>query len=193
MADELIDVFDENNNHLGIQMMKSEVHKKNLWHRAAHIWIYNSKGEILLQLRDKKKWLFPDMWDISAAGHVGANESPVVSAIREIKEEIGLDVEERDLDFIEVRKKESRKDSDNKEIKINEFYYVYFLKYDNDITSLKLQDGEVSAIRSLPIKKIEEELRTRPEKYAPHGEYWFDVINEIRKRQEQQKLGKPNI
>ena len=54
MVDELIDIFDENNNALNVQKMKSEAHKLGLWHRASHIWIYNSSGEILLQLRAKK-------------------------------------------------------------------------------------------------------------------------------------------
>lgn len=72
MADELIDIFDENNNPRGIQKLKSEAHKEGIWHRAVHIWIYNLKGEILLQLRSKNKELYPDRWDVSAAGHGGA-------------------------------------------------------------------------------------------------------------------------
>ena len=59
MADELIDIYDENNKPLGIQKMKSEAHRDGLWHRASHVWIYNSKGEILLQLRAKNKELWP--------------------------------------------------------------------------------------------------------------------------------------
>ena len=90
MADELIDICDKNNNHINIQKMKSEAHKDGLWHRASHIWIYNSNGEILLQLRAKEKELYPDMWDISAAGHVSAGEEPIVSGLREVKEELGL-------------------------------------------------------------------------------------------------------
>ena len=58
MADELIDICDENNNLIDIQKMKSEAHKDGLWHRASHIWIYNSNGEILLQLRAKEKPLY---------------------------------------------------------------------------------------------------------------------------------------
>ena len=82
MADELIDICDESNNLTKIQKMKSYAHKAGLWHRTAHIWIYNSKGNILLQLRAKEKLLYPDMWDISAAGHVSAGEDPTTSGLR---------------------------------------------------------------------------------------------------------------
>ncbi len=58
MVDELIDICDENNNLLKIQKMKSEAHRDGLWHRTSHVWIYNSNGEILLQLRAKTKTFF---------------------------------------------------------------------------------------------------------------------------------------
>lgn len=177
MADELIDIFDENNNSLNLQKMKSEAHKNGLWHRTAHIWIYNSKGEILLQLRAKDKKLYPGKWDISASGHVSANEEPIISALREIEEETGLSVKKDDLEFVQIRKKER-----NFGNIVNEFYYVYFLKFDEDVNSLKLQKEEVEAVKFLPISKVEEELKNHYEKYFPHGDYWFDVISEIRKK-----------
>lgn len=177
MADELIDIFDGDNNPLNLQKMKSEAHESGLWHRAAHVWIYNSKGEILLQLRAKDKKLYPGKWDISASGHVSANEEPIVSALREIEEEIGLSVKEDDLELVQIRKKER-----NLGNVVNEFYYVYLLRFDGDPNSLKIPKEEVEAIQFLPIPKIEEELKNNCEKYFPHGDYWFDVMNEIGRR-----------
>ena len=178
MADELIDICDENNNLLSIQKMKSEAHKNGLWHRASHIWIYNSNGEILLQLRAKEKPLYPDMWDISAAGHVIAGEDPITSGLREVEEEIGLKLKKEDLDFWMIRKVKAV----FREIINNEFYYIYFFKFDGDINQLKLQKEEVQKIQFLPIDKIEEELKINPRKYVPHGKYWFEVINEVKNR-----------
>ena len=178
MADELIDIYNENNESLGLEKMKSEAHKKGLWHRAAHIWIYNSHGKILLQLRAENKELYPNMWDISAAGHVSAGEKPIISALREMEEEIGLYVKQEDLEFFGTRKVKVI----YKEIINNEFYYVYFLKLDRDISQLPLQKEEVAKIQFLSIDKIEEELKMRPEKYVPHGDYWFDVIKKVRSK-----------
>ncbi|MBI2148326.1 NUDIX domain-containing protein [Candidatus Woesearchaeota archaeon] len=178
MADELIDICDENNNFLNVKKMKSEAHKNGLWHRASHIWIYNSKGEILLQLRAKEKLLYPDMWDISAAGHISAGEDPFTSGLREVEEEIGLKLKKEDLNFWMIRKVKTI----FREIKNNEFYYIYFFNFDGDVNQLKLQKEEVQKIQFIPIDKIEEELKINPSKYVPHGNYWFEVLNEIKNR-----------
>ena len=178
MADELIDICDENNVPLHMQKMKSEAHKDGLWHRTSHIWIYNSQGEILLQLRSTEKPLYPNMWDISAAGHVAAGEDPITSGLREVEEEIGLKLTENDLDFWMMRKVKAI----FREIKNNEFYYVYFFQFDGNIDQLTLQKEEVQKIQFLPIDIIEKELKSNPEKYVPHGDYWFDVLHEVKKR-----------
>ncbi len=176
MADELIDIYNENNEPLHIKETKSEAHKNGLWHRSAHIWIYNSQGEILLQLRAKNKDMYPNMWDISAAGHVSAGEEPIASALREMKEEIGLSVKQEYLEFFEIRKVKSI----YKKIINNEFDYVYFLKFDDAIDNLILQKEEVAKIQFFSIDKIEAELKQQPEKYVPHGNYWFDVIKKVK-------------
>ena len=178
MADELIEIFDENNYPLNQQMMKIKAHQNGLWHRAVHIWVYNSNGDILLQLRSKIKDLYPKMWEISATGHVSVGEEPIISALREIKEEIGLSINENDLNFFQIRKQKSI----YKKIINNEFYYVFFYKYDGDISKLKLQKEEVEEIRFIPLDDIEIELKNNSEKYIPYGEYWFDIIKEIRSK-----------
>jgi isopentenyl-diphosphate Delta-isomerase len=178
MADELIDICDENNNLTGIKKMKSEAHKKGLWHRSVHVWIYNSKGEIILQLRAKEKPLFPDIWDISVAGHVGAGEEPIISALRELEEEIGLKVKKEDLDFFKFRKVRGI----YKNLKNNEFAYIYFFKYDGDIKKLKLQDEELQEIKFFSGDKIKEELKIKPEKFMPLNDYWDEVMDEVKKR-----------
>jgi len=178
MADELIDICDENNNLLGLQKMKSVAHQDGSWHRVVHVWIYNSSGEILLQLRSKEKAIFPNMWDVSVAGHIGSGETALNSGLRELIEEINLTVSVEDLQFSHIKKGgQSPKDFIN-----NEFYYAYFFKFDGDITGLKLQKEEVQEIRFFTTDQIETELKTMPEKYATHGDYWYEIINEVRER-----------
>ena len=178
MPDELVDVCDENNNLLNIQKMISEVHKDGLWHRCSYVWIYNSNREILLQLRAKDKFLFPNVWDASVAGHVAAGESPIVSGLRETEEEIGLKLRKEDLDFWTIKKHKTT----FRDIKNNEFAYVYFFKFDGDINQLKLQKEEVQKVQFFSIDKIKEELKSNPEKYVPHGDYWFEVLDDIERR-----------
>jgi len=178
MADELIDIFDESNDPTAIQKMKSEAHRDGLWHRAVHIWIYNQNGEILFQLRAKEKELYPNLWDISVAGHVSAGEDPSVSALREIKEEIGVEAIADDLQLFKVFKQQKslRNYIDN------EFCYVYLFKYNGDISNLSLQDEEVQEIKYISLVGIEDELKINNEKYVPHGGFWFDPISEVKNR-----------
>jgi len=177
MADELIDIFDENNKPLNIQKMKSEAHRDGLWHRTAHIWIYNSKKEILLQLRAKDKDIYPDCWDISVAGHVGAGEDEKNAALREIKEEIGLSVKKEELQFVKIRKEVY----EFMEFKDAEFYYVYLLKYDGDFKKMCVQKEELQKVKFFPVTELEKELNAKTLRFVSHGKYWDEMIELIKK------------
>lgn len=176
--DELIDICDENNNLTGVQKLRSKAHEKGLWHRIINICIYNSKGEILLQLRAKDKLIYPDMWDISVSGHIRAGEEPIATALREAGEETGLNAKEEDLHFFKIRTEQFK----NENVNNKEFIYIYLLKYDGDIANLKIQKEELQEIRFVPIAKIKEELKSGSIKFAPHGAYWEDVIGEVKKK-----------
>lgn len=97
---EYLDICDSEGNLTGQKELKSEVHKKGLWHRSVHVWIINSKKEILIQKRSATKDNHPNEWDISAAGHVSSGEDFLTSAQRETEEEIGLKI--RPEDFIQI-------------------------------------------------------------------------------------------
>ena len=102
--DELIDVLDAEGNATGKTCLKSIVHKTGLYHATVHIWFYTTKGSILLQQRASSKIIYPLLWDVSVAGHIDAGEGFTTAAVREIKEEIGLIVDENELVKIGVFK-----------------------------------------------------------------------------------------
>jgi 16S rRNA (adenine1518-N6/adenine1519-N6)-dimethyltransferase len=72
---------------------RAEVHGNNLRHRAVHIFLFNGAGELLLQKRSRWKDRHPNVWDSSAAGHVGAGEEYNATAARELREELGVTAE----------------------------------------------------------------------------------------------------
>lgn len=176
MADELIDLVNEKNELTGEQKPWSEVHNKALLHRSVHIWIYNSKSEVLLQLRSKEKYTFPNLWDISCAGHVDLNEDPQTSALRELKEELGLTVDPQNLKFRNIE----REQKSSGEFKENEFCYIYLLKFDGAANTLVLQKEEVKQAKFFTIPNIKKELTINPDKYVPHN-YWSEILEEIQK------------
>ena len=88
-SNEIIDVVDINDNIIG-QTYRHVVHEKNLFHRSAHILVFNNNGELFLQKRSNNKDESPGLWDSSAAGHVITGESYLHSAKRELGEELGI-------------------------------------------------------------------------------------------------------
>ena len=91
MQDEIFDVVNDRDEVIG-QLSRGEVHRQGLKHRAVHVLIFNSKGEIFLQKRSMKKDNFPGTWDSSAAGHLDAGEDYDSCALREVQEELGFEL-----------------------------------------------------------------------------------------------------
>jgi isopentenyldiphosphate isomerase len=180
MTDELIDILDENGNFTG-KALKSEANEKGLWHQAAHLWVYNSQNEILLQLRAPQKKLFPDLWDTAAAGHVSAGEDILTAMLRETDEEIGLRLEESDLTKLGVWKVKQEVPEQNM---LNfEFVHAYLARYDGPLDALKLQEEEVSTIKYMSLDNL---LRCRKnakenKKFVPHEKYDVEVLEAIKR------------
>lgn len=74
-------------------MEKMEVHQKGLLHRAFSIFIFNSKGEMLLQQRASSKYHSPDLWTNACCSHPMPEETIEQAAHRRLQEEMGFDTE----------------------------------------------------------------------------------------------------
>ncbi|MFA5125524.1 MAG: NUDIX domain-containing protein [archaeon] len=164
MNEELVDVVNSSTGlPIGEKVTKNIAHDKGIWHLAAHIWIYNSRGEILLQFRSKQKKLFPSLWDISVAGHIGAGEEALTCAIREMKEEIGLSVKPSDLEKVFTFKFSV---SANDNMQNNEVCSVFLFKYDGLAKDLVLQKEEVEKVKFFSIDFLKKEFSNT--KHAGH-------------------------
>jgi isopentenyldiphosphate isomerase len=91
MPEEIFDVVNERDKVIDRQP-RNEVHRLGLKHRAVHVLVFNSRGETFLQKRSMNKDREPGKWDSSTSGHVDSGEDYDACAIRELREEIGLDV-----------------------------------------------------------------------------------------------------
>jgi isopentenyldiphosphate isomerase len=89
MTEEIFDVVNERDEVIG-QQSRSEVHRLGLMHRAVHVLVFNAAGQVFLQKRSVTKDRQPGLWDSSASGHVDAGEDYDACAVRELHEEIGL-------------------------------------------------------------------------------------------------------
>lgn len=165
MEHEIIDEFDEKGNYKGV-VDKKIAHRDGLWHRSVHVWVVNDNEEILLQQRCAKKKFFPNVWDVSFAGHVGAGEDTMTSAIREGKEELGIDVDTSKMQFL-FTNKEMLEYGD---IKSNEFVDVYLLRDDIKLEDLVYQEIEVSGAKYMKVERFFDAINDEKEQIFPHPE-----------------------
>ncbi|MCS7338324.1 MAG: NUDIX domain-containing protein, partial [Verrucomicrobiae bacterium] len=89
MASEFFDVVNAADEVIGRQP-RAEVHRLGLLHRAVHVLVFNSRGQVYLQKRAHTKDRQPGLWDSSASGHVDAGEDYDTAALRELREELGI-------------------------------------------------------------------------------------------------------
>ena len=91
MKDEIFDVVNELDEVIG-RKLRREVHRDGDKHRAVHVLVFNKEGKVFLQKRSMSKDTFPGAWDSSASGHLDCGEDYDACAVRELREEIGLEV-----------------------------------------------------------------------------------------------------
>jgi isopentenyldiphosphate isomerase len=151
--DEYIDIITSKGEPTGKTALKSEAHKHGWYHNTIHVWLFTKKGEILLQQRSHKKTIHPLLWDVSAAGHIDAGETFIEAAIRETKEEIGLQLQPKDLTKIGVELHETSYDDGN--IQDNEFHQVYIAELNVGLSDLTPQEDEVEALKLVSFSEFE--------------------------------------
>ncbi len=86
---EFLDIVNTNDTVIG-RASREEVYKQKLTHRIAHVFVFNTQGKLLLQLRSGNVDFFPHCWVTSVGGHVMSGETPEQAAHRETMEEIGV-------------------------------------------------------------------------------------------------------
>jgi isopentenyldiphosphate isomerase len=137
-----------------------------LWHRSVHVWIVNSKNEVLVQKRSPFVDNHPNEWDISAAGHVSAGEDYITSALRETEEEIGLKIEPTELIQIgELTQMSEREGYIN-----NEVNPIYIIRKDLDTDKIEKQYEEVAEVKFIPYLELKNLIESGDASFVPHPE-----------------------
>jgi isopentenyl-diphosphate Delta-isomerase len=139
---------------------KAEAHRTGAWHRAVHVWIV-SGSRILLQRRALAKENWPGKWDVSVAGHVGAGESAVDAAIREAREELGLEL--AGLQHIGTFREQCLLNGGS--YVDNEIHEVFVVKQEIDLSKLVLDPNEVMDV-ALADDLAGYDLVPHPDEYA---------------------------
>lgn len=116
--------------------------KKGLWHKTVHCWLYDKEGNVFFQKRKDRGTLYT-----TASGHLSAGESVTEAFQREIKEEIGLNIDANDATLVNVVPfKLDRVKSDGSIFKDRAFANVYVDLYEGNYQDFTMDPNEVTAI-----------------------------------------------
>lgn len=132
---------------------RGEIHRLGLIHRAIHVFVFNHRGEIFVQLRAISKDRFPGTLDSSAAGHVDLGESYREAAERELKEELGLVCNIR-----EVCKTTA--------CRVTDWEHVVLFDAVTDVAPVPDPD-EIQSGRFMSRVDLDRLIQTSPEKFVP--------------------------
>lgn len=144
---EFLDYYDEEGNFLGTASY-DEVHEKGLWHNTVHCWLYTKDGKLMFQIRASKGTFYT-----TASGHVIAGETIPQAFHREIKEEIGLNLDTKDATFVAIVPWRMDKEKKGKLIKDRAKSNVYINLYEGNLDDFTFDPNEVSGIGIVDTKE----------------------------------------
>ncbi len=147
---EFLDIFDDNYQPIfPYKLTKEAVHSTGAWHHTFHCFILDKNtSSLYFQLNRKKNNLFKPILTPSSAGHIQSGET-VKDGVREMKEELGLDVNVQDLKYIGVQKRIVDYPENNYHDR--EFIHVFFLKQQIDEKNIHLDIDEVKGFFKINI------------------------------------------
>lgn len=177
---ELFDLRNEDGTPSGIVRERTLVHEKGDLHATAHIWIVreNALGgfDLLLQKRSEHKDSYPGCWDISSAGHLKAGDAYLPSALRELKEELGICAQAEDLEFAGWHRGYMEEMFYGKMFRDREISAVYLYRKPVEEHSLSLQKEEVESVMWMD---LEECIRAAQEGTLPNC-FYMDELELVR-------------
>ena len=141
---EWFDVVDALDRPIGKER-REVVHARKLFHRAIHVFVLDAAGRMLVQKRSSAKDSAPGLWCSSCSGHLDAGEDYIAAAVRELEEELGLEIRPEDLSQI---------------LSVSpcmetgwEFCRLFFLRDDGPYV---LEPREITELRSLALNELDE-------------------------------------
>lgn len=160
--EEQVVLISENDDVIGV-MEKMQAHENGVLHRAFSVFLFNDKGELLLQKRAADKYHSPNQWTNAVCSHPRIEETYLQAAERRLMEELGIEADlSEKFHFIykaEVGNKLWEHEKD----------HVFVGNYNGDF---RLNPEEVSEIRYISMEDLDREMKEQPENFTE----WFKII-----------------
>ena len=175
---EMVKIFTEEYHQIGVAS-REEAHRSGHWHEVFHCWVLeriDGQWHIYLQLRSKYKKDYPRKFDITAAGHLMADET-VEDGIRELKEELGVDAAFSDLHLLGVIAYKI----ENESIKDFEFAHVFCYIGKNGFDQFTIQQSELDGMYRLPLEQFIRFMNGKEEKAVIEG---YEIVDQEKKHEQ---------
>ncbi len=163
--EERVVLVDENDNEIGTEEKIRAHENGGKLHRAFSIFIFNSKGEMLLQKRAKSKYHFSGLWTNTCCSHPRPEEATEEAAHRRLKEEMGFDTELKEV-FTFTYKAESESG-----LTEHELDHVFVGRFDGEP---KPNPEEADDCKWVNVEGLQQDIKENPNKYSP----WFKTALE---------------
>ena len=161
--EEQVVLISENDEVLGL-MNKLQAHENGILHRAFSVFLFNDKGEVLLQKRAAEKYHSPNQWTNAVCSHPREGETYLEAAQRRLKEELGIEAMELTPKFHFIYKADV-----GGNLWEHELDHVFTGTYNGDFS---LNEEEVSEIRYITMQALDQEMESNPENFTE----WFKII-----------------
>lgn len=162
---ELIDVYDKNRRPTGRVVPRETQLGPGEYRLVIHVFIFDSLGRLLIQLRTKEKAMYGGLWDVSAGGHADAGETSSDAARRELREELGIDADFTDIDPAMCA------------CFPNGFDDYYVIDRDFDAGALTLQKSEVARAEWVTLPELRAMIDSG--EFLPFHKSFFDFLFDI--------------
>ena len=164
----MFDVLDEDGKLTGLQKSKEEILSGRHYRLVTHAWVINEKGELLAQQRASHKGLWDNLWDVTVGGGVASGEKSRDACVRELKEELSLLVDPKELIF--AGRFRTTKPLPERGINAYEFSDTFIIKREVEITDLRLRAEEVSAIELVAVESAGDNTSRL---WVPHPQSYY--------------------
>jgi len=166
---EYLILVDEKDNQLGL-MEKMEAHEKGLLHRAFSVFLFNSKGEMLIHQRAISKYHSGGLWTNACCSHPRDQEKTIDAAHRRLEEEMGFDCEIKEVFHFTYK---SALDNGLTE---HELDHVFIGEYEGEINP---NPDEVESYKYISVTELVKDVAKNPQLYTE----WFKIcLEEVLKR-----------
>lgn len=145
MEQELWDLYTKNRQPTGETHVRGEAIPADRYHLVVHVWIQNANGDYLIAQRSETRPTFPLQWEC-VGGSVLKGETSLESAIREVKEEVGIDLSPEDgkIAFSKVRER------------YRDIVDVWLFRYDGEVSLDRATTDEVAQVAWMTRPQIRE-------------------------------------